>query len=110
MFCEACGYEVEEQDAFCAKCGQPLKGEARRRSPRICTREREGRVVAGVCAGWASYLGKDVTLIRILCVVLALVPPFFPGATAYIVSWMLMPAVDSKTPTNTPQENVVATE
>lgn len=110
MFCEACGYEVEEQDAFCAKCGQSLKGESPRRRKRTCMREREGRVVAGVCAGWASYLGKDVTLIRILCVVLALVPPFFPGATAYIVSWMLMPAVDSDAATNTPQENVVVTK
>lgn len=48
-------------------------------------------MVAGVCAGGATYFGKDVTLIRIVWALAALIPPLFPGIVAYIVCWLLMP-------------------
>jgi phage shock protein C len=47
--------------------------------------------IAGVCAGFARYLGMDVTLVRVLWVVLTLCPlPSF-GLVAYIVAWIVMP-------------------
>ncbi len=48
-------------------------------------------MVAGVCAGTATYFGKDITLVRILWTLTALIPPLFPGAVAYVVCWLLMP-------------------
>jgi len=47
--------------------------------------------MAGVCAGFARYLGLDVTLVRILWVVITVFPlPFF-GLVSYIVAWIVMP-------------------
>jgi phage shock protein C len=47
--------------------------------------------IAGVCAGFARYLGMDVTLVRVLWVVLTLCPlPSF-GLVAYMVAWIVMP-------------------
>jgi phage shock protein PspC (stress-responsive transcriptional regulator) len=54
------------------------------------TRRSNDRMVAGVCAGVADYLGLDVTLVRLLTVVAAI---FSVGAVAvaYIAAWILMP-------------------
>jgi phage shock protein C len=47
--------------------------------------------IAGVCAGFARYFGLDVTLIRVLWVVITVFPlPFF-GLVSYIVAWIVMP-------------------
>ncbi len=59
---------------------------------RSCRRKHEGRALAGVCRGFASYFGKDVTVIRIVWALAALLPPIFPGIVAYLVCWLLMPS------------------
>jgi phage shock protein C len=47
--------------------------------------------IAGVCAGFARYFGLDVTLVRVLWVVITVFPlPFF-GLVSYIVAWIVMP-------------------
>jgi len=46
--------------------------------------------IAGVCAGIARYFGLDVSLVRILSVVLAFYPPG-GGLLAYIICWIVMP-------------------
>jgi len=57
--------------------------------PARLVRSRENRILGGVCAGLANYLGIDVTLVRILAVVLA----FAAGTAvlAYIVGWIIIP-------------------
>jgi phage shock protein C len=51
---------------------------------------REAKL-GGVCAGFARYLGVDVTLVRILWIVLMVWPlPLF-GLVSYIVAWIVMP-------------------
>jgi phage shock protein C len=47
--------------------------------------------IAGVCAGFARYLGMDVTLVRVLWVVLTVFPMPSFGLIAYIVAWIVMP-------------------
>jgi len=49
----------------------------------------EGRMLAGVAAGAAEFLGVDVTLVRILIVALVL----FGGAgiPLYLAAWLLVP-------------------
>jgi len=54
------------------------------------TRPREGRRIAGVCAGVANYFDMDVTLVRILWILVTIFPPV-PGIVAYIVCWIAMP-------------------
>ena len=46
--------------------------------------------IAGVCAGFARYFGVDVTLMRILWIIVALGTGI--GFVAYIVAWIVMPA------------------
>lgn len=57
-------------------------------------RSRSDRMLAGVVAGLANYFGLDVTLARVLFVVVSLVSAAFPGVLAYIVLWLVMPEGD----------------
>jgi phage shock protein C len=52
-------------------------------------RSRTDRKLAGVCGGLAQYLNLDVTLIRVLFVVLALLGG--PGIVIYGVMWLVVP-------------------
>jgi phage shock protein PspC (stress-responsive transcriptional regulator) len=46
----------------------------------------------GVCAGLAAYFDLDVTLVRLLWVVLSIVPGgFIGGAIAYALAWAIIP-------------------
>ena len=47
------------------------------------------RIIAGVCAGLAEYFGLDVTMVRVLYVVLS-VATAFSGTLVYLVLWILM--------------------
>jgi phage shock protein C len=51
--------------------------------------------LGGVCAGFARYFGLDVTLVRILWLVLTVLPVPFCGVIAYIVCWIVMPKDDA---------------
>jgi phage shock protein C len=53
-------------------------------------RSTDDKILGGVCAGVAAYLGVDPTLIRVLTVLAA----FFSLGTvvvAYVVAWALLP-------------------
>ena len=102
MFCETCGFEVEEEDTFCRKCGRAVRGAAPAYRARLCTRTRQGRLLAGVCAGYAKHFAKDVRIVRIIWTLSALIPPFFPGVAAYLISWLLLPAPRDSTAGHAP--------
>src|SRR5215471_17273267 len=53
-------------------------------------RAREDRLVGGVAAGLAARMGRDVTTVRIIFVVAAVLSGGFLAA-AYVVAWMLIP-------------------
>ena len=57
-------------------------------------RSRSNRMVAGVVAGLADYMGIDVTLARVLYVVGSVISAAFPGAIVYIVLWAIVPEGD----------------
>ncbi len=52
-------------------------------------RPRQGRVIAGVCAGLGRRLGVDPWLVRVIAIVSLFLPG--PQVLAYIVLWILMP-------------------
>jgi phage shock protein C len=54
-------------------------------------RSRRHSMIAGVCGGIADWLGWDVTLVRILYVVISIISIAFPGTIAYFILWILMP-------------------
>lgn len=49
------------------------------------------RVIAGVCAGIADWLGWDITLVRVLYLVISILSAAFPGILVYIILWIVMP-------------------
>jgi len=60
----------------------------------------EGKI-AGVCAGLAAYFDVDVTVVRLVWVILSIVPGvFIGGLVAYIAAWIL-------TPVARPQDHVL---
>ncbi len=58
-------------------------------STRPLSRPASGRMLAGVAAGLADYLGVDVTVVRVVLVVLALVGG--AGVPIYLAGWLLIP-------------------
>jgi len=58
-------------------------------------RSRDNRVLAGVCGGFAEWLGWSPTLVRIGFVVISALSAAFPGILVYLVMWLLMPLRDA---------------
>ncbi len=54
-------------------------------------RSRRHRILAGVCGGFADWLDWDVTLVRVLYVLVSIFSAGFPGILAYIILWVAMP-------------------
>lgn len=54
-------------------------------------RPRDGRLIAGVCAGIGRYLGWSPTRVRIVYVAVSALSAAFPGILAYFILWLLMP-------------------
>jgi phage shock protein C len=51
-------------------------------------------MLGGVCGGLAEWLGWDVTLVRILYVVVSILSAAFPGILVYVVLWIMMPKAE----------------
>ena len=58
---------------------------------RVLVRSRDNRIVAGVCAGVAGYLGMDVNLVRVLAAVLAILTGGVGGVLVFLVAWAVIP-------------------
>jgi len=91
MICHNCQREIVEGSAYCYHCGArqvavpaPPVGVRKR-----LTRSRRDKKIAGVCAGFANYFELDVTLVRIIWLLVALFGG--GGFIAYIIAWIVMP-------------------
>ncbi len=62
----------------------------------LLTRPAQGRIIAGVCAGIAERWQVDVTLVRVVAVVLAVMSGV--GVAAYLAVWLLTPSADGPAP------------
>ncbi|MBP7185808.1 MAG: PspC domain-containing protein [Ruminococcus sp.] len=52
-------------------------------------RKAEGQLICGVCTGIAEYFNADITLVRIIAVILGCCSG--SGVLAYIIAALLMP-------------------
>lgn len=52
-------------------------------------RDGQRRVFGGVCAGIASYFGLDITLIRVIAIILFFCAGF--GLVPYLILWIVIP-------------------
>ncbi len=96
-YCAGCGASLSSGARFCSACGKavtepgPLAGSGSGRpQPNPLIRPFAGRKLAGVCQGLANQYGWDVTLIRVITVLLAVFT--FPIALiAYLLFWLIVP-------------------
>jgi phage shock protein PspC (stress-responsive transcriptional regulator) len=57
------------------------------------TRPQFDRKIAGVCAGLARYFNVDVTMVRLVWVVLSIYPgAIILGVVAYAIAWLVIPS------------------
>ena len=68
--------------------------------PKRLFRDPDNKVIGGVCSGIATYFGWDVTILRIIMIVLAF--PVIVGAfvikgivLAYIIAWIIIPEANT---------------
>ncbi len=57
-------------------------------------RSRQNSMIAGVVGGLAEYFDLDVTVLRIIYVLVSLFSAAFPGLIVYLILWVLMPLDD----------------
>jgi phage shock protein C len=62
---------------------------------KVLVRRRKGRMLGGVCAGLAEYFGLDVTLVRVIVAVVAVITGG-AGVLAYLVAWAIIPEEGEK--------------
>ena len=58
-------------------------------------RRSKNKMIAGVCGGLAEWLGWDVTLVRVLYVIISILSAAFPGTVVYLLLWVIMPGPES---------------
>jgi phage shock protein C len=90
MVCEACSQQMNTGVRFCSGCGRPLAAEGYVPAYGRLVRPRHGRVLAGVCAGFAQQYGWDPILLRLIVCAVVLFGCGSP-ILLYLIAWMVMP-------------------
>jgi phage shock protein C len=89
MYCNACGKAIAEDVRFCSYCGTVVGIPP---TPMKLVRSRPERKIAGVCGGLAQYFDLDVSLVRLLCIFIALATGICPGVVTYLLAWIIVPS------------------
>ena len=90
MYCNFCGKQIQDDANLCAYCGRQVGYVAAR--PQKMMRPPKGspdRKIAGVCAAFAEYFDIDVTIVRVVWLIVALFGG--GGVLAYIIAWIVIP-------------------
>jgi len=101
MYCTHCGTQVTDGAKFCAQCGAAVQGAAA--SSFSSSAQGTGKLVrpadhkiGGVCEAFANAYGWDLTIIRIIAVLLALCG--CGGVLVYLVMWICIPEEPKRVP------------
>ena len=98
--CPWCAESIRVEAVKCRHCGSILDVSGARSLSEPWFRPREGRMLAGVCAGLAEQFGLSVTIVRLA---FALGAFFSAGIflVVYLALWLAMPEGDSFEPQST---------
>lgn len=66
----------------------------------VLQRPRNGRVIAGVCAGLAARFGWNTTIVRLIFVLSIFLPG--PQVIVYLIMWLVIPAAPLTTTIQAP--------
>jgi len=88
MYCNACGNAIGNEARYCSHCGT-LVGYVP--VPKRLVRSRTNRTIAGVCAGMGHYLDIDISLLRLIWVLVVVFSGIFPGVLVYVLAWIIIP-------------------
>lgn len=102
MFCTACGFSMNDEHRYCARCGKPsadaqFQWDAVPKAPvppKRLERDMFDRKIAGVCSGFARFFGMDPTIMRLIWVAL-----FFTTGLpiiVYPICWIVMSRNDQR--------------
>ena len=103
MFCTACGFSMNEEHRYCARCGKPSADgqfqwnavpQGPPQPPKRLERDMFNRRIAGVCSGFANYFNLDPTIMRLLWVGFT----FATGVPLllYPICWIVMARNDER--------------
>lgn len=73
MTCTSCDKAIADDAAFCPYCGTKLPDATNDQEERQLRRPRNGRLLAGVCAGMADYFGGTALAFRIGFVLMTII-------------------------------------
>jgi len=90
MVCQACYQQGISGGQYCSGCGHQFVSRAYAAAQPTLFRAREGKVIAGVCAGLAARYGWDPILVRLALVALVMCG-FGSGILAYLAAWIVIP-------------------
>jgi len=90
MYCTRCGSELRDIDRFCSQCGANVAAPQTAPYPsRPLARIMYDKKIAGICSGFARYFDCDVTLMRVIWLIMAFGTGL--GFIGYVVAWIVMP-------------------
>jgi len=108
MKCYNCQQEILDHSKYCYHCGaaqkpitpQPLPPA---RPAKQLRRSRKNKVIAGVCGGFAEHFDLDISLVRVIWLLVAIFGG--GGLLAYIICWIIIPLEpeESAAPVPAPQ-------
>jgi phage shock protein PspC (stress-responsive transcriptional regulator) len=109
MVCVHCQKQIADDSNFCYFCGaRQLAGAGAQPGGKRLRRSATEKRIAGVCGGFAQYLDFDVTIVRLVWVLLTILTGLVGGIIAYLVAWIVMPK--GPTPGEAPAGSTAATK
>ncbi|OGD67428.1 PspC domain-containing protein [Candidatus Campbellbacteria bacterium RIFOXYC2_FULL_35_25] len=53
---------------------------------------KKDKKIVGICGGIGEAFGVDSTIVRMVCIFLALVTSIIPAVAVYAVGWLIIPS------------------